>query len=196
MSSTSAPANMMASLIEVLSEDLGLAMEGIQNLLVRIMDEKPTKVGYSPGVGCSPMLKESFDLPDFGNTKFSFRFDWVIGEVFFKYGESDQMILYPHLEELGSGSTMIELVNKLNAVTWKQPWVILRSAGFFFSLFPADEAGRDSLNKFHLIEPHDWWHQHGVPDLALSRFRPGGILWKDLPEKVAGETAWILLGAA
>lgn len=191
MSRTNDAVGMAASAIVFLT-DLGLGWPGVQNFLNRLIDEKPGKVGYAPNAGCTPILSESFGITDFGPDRFSLRFDWRIGEVFASKGESDQRVLYPNLTELASGRGLPDLIAAINR-TGGEPWVVVRSANFFFDLFPASEEGRVAFEAFHRIDPADWWTEKGVTDQALTRMRPGGLLWRDMNEAVSASD-WILLG--
>lgn len=189
-----APVNVAAAATNFLIEELGLPAEGVMALCSRIMDEKPTKVGYSPGVGCSPILSEVFGTTELGEDRFSVRFDWVLGEVFATKGPSDQRLLYPVLTELACGTTLEELRDALNRASGR-PWVLMRSAKFFYTLFPDDESGRKLLESFHLVSPWDWWVKQGISEAGLERMRPGGLIWRDMDEATSGRHEWVLLGA-
>lgn len=185
---------MAATAITFLTE-IGLGWPGVGKLVELLVDQKPGKIGYAPGAGASPILTEAFGTKELGEERFSLRFDWTIGEVFATRGPSDQRILYPPMMEMATGNTMRELVEAINTKKG-EPWIVMRSANFFFDLFPPDETGRVKLEAFHRIDPSEWWTDQGVSDEAVTRMRPGGAIWRDMTEDVAGRFQWVLLGVA
>lgn len=192
MSRTNDPMGMATAAMTFLLNEIGLGWPGVQKFLERVVDEKPGKVGYAPGAGATPILTESFGTTDLGESRFSIRFDWRIGEVFTTKGPSEQGIIYPPMIELASGTSLGELVGAINK--HREPWIVMRNTSFLRTLFPSTPEGVEAHSRFHQVDPVEWWTKNGVTDEAAARMRPGGPLWRDMTEDVGGGSKWVLLG--